>query len=106
MRIHTIHHFGISFGFGDNISEHLDIESDSIVYEGLIDKMPQKVAKKVAEIHPLYGKYYEMAMMPLYKTYGKKKSGTESPKYSIATLRGKKEAECDYIVIWNVFSKD
>lgn len=109
-KIHTIHHFGLAFFEHedhalDRFTEFEYPQESSIVFEGFIEDIPREVAQKVAEVHPNYQNYYEMAMMPLYKTYSFR-SGTENPVLAIETRRFKKERDEDlrYVIIWDIFS--
>lgn len=53
------------------------------VYIGKTDEIPTKIAEKIAELHINIYDYFESAMMPLYKGYGKLKSGTGDPTFAI-----------------------
>lgn len=104
--IKTIWKYGIVFS---DSKEELDqfarnTDSKTKVWCGEIDRLPKKHADEVAEIHPNFEKYYEAAMMPLYKTYGKNKKGTEYSTYAIETLKSGKENEIDlpYVFIWKI----
>lgn len=103
-KVKTIGHYGIIFAETWHELEHVSWDIDGKpYYMGELDRMTYKKASKIAEIHPDFQKYYEMAMMPLFKTYSFK-GGTESPKKAIETLKTKKESEIDmpYVIIWKI----
>lgn len=105
MKIHTIHRNGIAFFKNLAVSSGLSPYAETIIYDGLLKKMPLKIAKTVAEIHPGFTKYYTENMCILYKTY-RFKGGTENPVKAIESLMSKKEKlECKgnpYVVIWQI----
>jgi hypothetical protein len=103
----TIWKYGIVFGDSKDAFDRFDFSYSSILYEGLVKRIPIKLAEKVAEIHPKFNEYYQMAMMPLYKTYSHKK-GSENPVVAIETLKTKKEKAMNlpYILIWDIISSD
>lgn len=103
-KIHTIWKFGICFFESEYQLENFNtynISSGSELYCGEIEKIPAEISQLVCELHPDFGKYYEAAMMPLYKTYDNKR-GTESSKWAIESLKSPAERQCDmpYIAIW------
>lgn len=109
-KIHTIWQFGIAFF--ENKWDMDNFHCHDIVYQGIVDEMPRDVASGIAEIHPGFQEYFEMAMMPLYKlyrdSYGKayridnKDKGTESPVQAIKSKRGPKELDHDFVIVWRV----
>lgn len=75
------------------------------IYSGLCNRIPRKLAEDIAEIAPTYEKYFQDAMMPLYKWYGKSGRGTESPAASIESLVRKSlldKRKFKYVKIWKV----
>lgn len=77
------------------------------VYVGRWDRMPDRLAKKLATIHPSFAKYYADAMMPLWKLqgtndeYGTIENGSESPQLALAW--GIKDTH-PWVVVWQVFT--
>jgi hypothetical protein len=105
MKIKTIWHYGIMFFESEYQLESFSRNVDNIFYSGLIDDLSYDDASEIAELHPSCLDYYKDAMMPLFKTYGKNKNGTENPVNSIESLKTKKESSIDmsYILIWKIF---
>jgi len=103
-KIKTIWKYGIVFGETQDDIDTFEREIEKVIWKGKITKIPDSIAKTVVEIHPNFEKYYAAAMMPLYKTYGKYKKGTENPKFAIKTLKTSKEnqMELPYILIWKI----
>jgi hypothetical protein len=103
-KVKTIWKYGIVFGETKRDIEKFEREVDTVIWRGELEKMPDSYAKTVVEIHPNFEKYYAAAMMPLYKTYGKNKKGTENPRYAIESLKQGKEnqIEMPYILIWKI----
>ena len=91
---YTIWHFGVMFynaaGFADIQSTPWELPDD-ILFKGHLDEMPNSVAESVAEIHPNAPKYFESAMMPLFRGYSTAThfKGTESAKLAIKTRMSK-----------------
>jgi hypothetical protein len=54
-------------------------------YSGAVNDIPIDVAAEIAEYHPKTVEYWEAALCPLYKTYGKYRGGSECPIYAIST---------------------
>lgn len=102
----TIHHYGIAFFWSEESLEKAAMEVDHIFFQGEISELSEEKAQLIAEIHPSCIKYYEQAMMPLFKGYGRFSSGTEDPILAIESLKTKKESKMDlpYILIWRVFN--
>lgn len=102
----TIHHYGIAFFWSEYALNSASMEVDNIFFQGEISKLSREKARLIAEIHPNCIKYYEQAMMPLFKGYGRFSSGTENPVLAIESLKTKKESEIDlpYILIWRIFN--
>jgi hypothetical protein len=104
-RVFTIWKYGIQF-----YSSKQALRSNSYfgehIYAGLYNRIPRKIAEDVAEIAPKYEKYFEYAMTPLYKWYGKSGRGTECPISSIQSLVRKSLLDKDefkYVKIWKIF---
>ena len=106
-KLKTIGHYGIMFFQTEQGIKTFSygIEDKSIHYEGTIEDMPRKKAVKIAEIHPNFEKYYNAAMMPLFKGYDKNlRGGTEDPVMALESLKTAKESQIDmpYIFIWKI----
>jgi hypothetical protein len=102
-KIKTIWKYGIVFGEYKGDVDNFRVDGD-ILYKGRLEKMKDQIAQEVVEIHPNFEEYYAAAMMPLYKTYGKNKKGTESAIWAIETLkRGwENRVVMPYILIWKI----
>jgi hypothetical protein len=102
-KIKTIWKYGILFADSYDEVEREASRSDApTIYRGPLETMSDAVAQTIVEIHPDYEEYFEAAMMPLYKTYGKNKTGTEDAKLSLKTLRLKSEEKMNFIFIWKI----
>lgn len=110
MKVKTIGHYGIAFFEHTYEMEYaIDInEISDIFYKGEISELPYEKACKVAQIHPSAPKYYEMAMMPLFKGEGNLSKGTENPVMALESLKTKGQTEKDmpYILIWRMYGGD
>lgn len=101
--IHTIWKYGLIFGPSEEACwAESPVYMGDEVYVGKIDEMPDSVAWAIVEAHPKCLEYFEQAMAPLLKTYGKNRGGTEVPKFSIKSKRTKREGAFDYVLIWAI----
>jgi hypothetical protein len=95
MKITT--HGQVGLAWFEDKQESLDFNISQPIWQGNRDKIPHKVAEKVATIHPNYLKYYEYAIMPLYKAFGQ--GGTENP---VMALLDKVPEKYQYVIIYNI----
>jgi len=107
-KLKTIGHYGIKFFESEHEMNDYDrqIEGEPY-YSGEIQNMTYKKAIRIAEVHPNCMKYWEYAMMPLFKGYDKNtRGGTESPTKAIESLKTKGESGIDmpYIIIWKILN--
>lgn len=108
----TVGHYGLRW-FDNALTAHKCAKDDlgSVVpmYVGSWDKIPIKLATRLATIHPSFSKYYEDAMMPLwalhgtYNKYGSIKDGTEDPRLALAW---KTRDTHPFVVIWRIFETE
>jgi hypothetical protein len=80
--------------------------SNELFYKGKIEDLTYEKASKIAQIHPNCTKYYENAMMPLFKGKGKFSSGTENPILALESYKTKNEIDIPYMMIWKIFDNE
>lgn len=105
-KLKTIWKYGIIFSDNQRELDSYSYECDNILHNGLLSRVKEKTLQEIVEIHPNFAKYYAMAMMPLYKTYGGiyGRGGTENPRISLKSLLTKQENNEDmkYVLIWKI----
>jgi hypothetical protein len=87
--------------------EETDFESfqanqDSVLAEGHVSKMTVKQAQKFCPLHPNFMKYYEYAIMTLWKGKGIFSKGTEDPLRAVKSYFPK---DTCYYIAWGPFSE-
>jgi hypothetical protein len=105
--IKTIWKYGIVFATTKEEIEKYARETDAkTIWCGEVLMTPLSIAETVAEIHPNFEKYYDKAMMILYKTYNTIKGGTEDARIALISLKTEKEIhgkeQLPYIFIWKI----
>lgn len=105
-KFRTIWHYAIAFfeEYDDMFYYSINNIDGEPYYEGLISDLTYDIAKHIAPIHENCLKYYEDAMMPLFKGEGKLRRGTENPVMALESFKNKKQKEGDYpyVIIWKI----
>lgn len=105
-KFRTIWHYAIAFF--ENEDDLYDYNLKNIngnpYYIGKISDLSYDIAKNIAPIHENCLKYYEYAMMLLFRGEGKLRSGTENPVMALESFKSKKEKEGNYsyVIIWKI----
>lgn len=79
-----------------------DAPHDSIICEGRVSALKSDDAIKFAPLHPNFMKYYEDAMMPLWKGKGIFSKGTECPVNAVKSYFPK---NINYFIAWKPISE-
>lgn len=101
----TIHKVGFEFFDSNESAYHFAINCglNLVLYNGDISDIPDKLAHDLCELHPNCLEYYAIAMATLYKGYSRiLRGGTENPRLAISSLKGKRDTDKEFVVIWKL----
>lgn len=80
-----------------------DIPVGSLVWNGEVENLPQKITDSVAQLHPNFISYYEDALATRWKGKGDFSSGTESSLSAVTSMLPK---NTKYIIIWKPLQEE